>query len=154
MLRLDYLQQRRQWETQLAREAAKFATDSDLFEAENELEPSSNAMYEDTMHSVPVSQMDTSLPGANDGAPDEVDEYLQWEDAELEALLDYMPVKDTDGSFRNEQDIGNASASGPIAVRNPWSDDEDDDALFADYMQSRRSSWSGLDRDGDDAMEL
>ena len=53
---------------------------------------------------------------------DEVDEVLQREDEELEALLSYMPTdRDTAESDRQSEHL--------------WSDDDDYDALFSEFME-------------------
>ncbi|KAK3722661.1 hypothetical protein LTR37_002231 [Vermiconidia calcicola] len=105
IMRLDYMQRQKQWEAELARDAPQTPSDPPQPEDEEELPTSSNAM-----------QISQTLP------EDEVDDVLQWENQELEALLSYMPQSET----------GDANSQ---PERNLWSDDDDYDALFSEFME-------------------
>jgi hypothetical protein len=114
-MRLDFMQRQKRWEAQLAREAPPLASDPIVEEDEDDtdLPTSSSAM-----------QISSQQP------EDEVDEVLQREDQELEALLEYMPD--------NEKKQDDTPSSG-----NLWSDDDDYDALFSEVMeQEQEMGWA------------
>lgn len=107
-MRLDYMQRQRQWEAELAREAPQIPSD-----------PPEEAEEEDS------DQFD--LPRSSGNAmqissqpKDEVDDVLQKENEELEALLKFMPDADEDDGRQSQ---------------NLWSDDDDYDALFSEFME-------------------
>lgn len=76
---------------------------------------SSNAMQ--------FSQPSTQLPAMEEIA----DEVAQMEDAELQALLEFMPV--------DEEDRTDAQVQG-----NLWSDDDEYDELFSEFMEQDQAS--------------
>ena len=114
-MRLDYFQRKKQWEAEQARAAPDVPSDPLEEEEDEELydlpTSSGNAMQ--------ISAPSTQQPRLDD----EVDEVLQREDEELEALLEYMPGQD---------DVG---LGGTGRDEHLWSDDDDYDALFSEFMQ-------------------
>ena len=121
-MRLDYLREHRQWLADRKRDAPDLSS-SDVVEEEEEWGlpiSSTDAMQ----FSAPPSQQLPFLMKDDEA----VDEVLQQEDMELEALLEYMPTND-----RVEQHPENASLSESQQL---WSDGEDYDALFSDLVES------------------
>ena len=112
-MRLDYMQRQKQWEAELARDAPQTPSDPPDEEEGFELPTSSNAM-----------QISQPLP------EDEVDDVLQWENQELEALLSYMPQE-------SEPEDANSQPE-----QNLWSDDDDYDALFSEFMEEDEMTMS------------
>ena len=130
-MRLEFVQRRRQWEAEQAREASRLdgeMMEEDHVEEDYELPTVSHASY------VPPSQPD-----------EEVDEVLQHEEAELADLLAFMPGlerpaeeveaeqqrnfiwTDTHNSNRHAWDDPND------ASQNAWSDDDGYEALFSEF---------------------
>lgn len=111
-MRLDFVQRQRQWEAEQARNAPQMPSDPPEEEDEDYDLPmsSGNAMQ----ISAPSTQMPQLLY-------DEVEEVLQRENQELEALLSYMPADEYDGDQHSEHHL--------------WSDDDDYDALFSELME-------------------
>ena len=130
-MRLDFVQQRRKWEAEQAREASRLdgeMMEEDRVEEEYELPTATHAMF------APSSQPD-----------EEVDEVLQREEAELAELLAYMPGLDQPAdSMKAEprrethwndtvdpnQDAWNDTHD---ASQNAWSDDDGYEALFSEF---------------------
>lgn len=113
IMRLDYVQRRRQWEAEQDREAPLLP--SDPLEDEED----------DDVYDLPTSSiaMQMSAPASQQPFPEEeVDEVLQREDEELQALLSLMP---------NSEDTNDQTSA-----NHPWSDDDDYDTLFSEMMQS------------------
>lgn len=115
-MRLDFVQRRKQWEAERARDAPLIP--SDPLEPEDEADaydlPSSSG------NAMQFSQTSTQPPAMEE---DEVDEVAQMEDRELEALLEYMPVD------------GGEAKQGEQQSQNLWSDDDDYEALFSEIME-------------------
>lgn len=143
-MRLDFVQRRKQWEAQLAREAPALHSDSvgeDDDEKEDgddegqpwyELPSSNNAMQ----MSAPSTQQ---LP-----LEEEVDQLLQREREELEALLSFMPEEVQEREDDNKSD-------------HLYSDDDDYDALFSELMQQDYMRDSGAHvpaQDQGEAMDM
>lgn len=139
IMRLDFVQRQRQWEAELARQApslpAERVEDAED-EDESELPTLSDAM-----------QMSSSAP-----MPDEeVDQLLQRENEELEALLAYMP---------NHERVQEAAYNNDARSEHFWSDDDDYDALFSeitdpsDNTGQRQTGEAQSHIDDDDAMDL
>lgn len=112
MMRLDFVRQQRQWEAEQARDApwmSAYGPEED--ENEEDLSTSSSAMQ--------FSQFGSQMPLAEE----EVEEVVQMEDQELEALLSFMPVNGDEEMNDHEPHSDHA-----------WSDDDDYDALFSEFM--------------------
>lgn len=108
-MRLDFVQRQRRWEAEQAREAPLLTSDPIEEEDDNEVLPtSSSAML--------LSQPASHLPTMRD---EEVDEVLQREEEEMEALLAHMP-----GSNEDEH----------TAQNDHLYSDDDYDALFSEVM--------------------
>lgn len=106
IMRLDFVQKRRAYEAELARNAPREEVDDDEL-------PS---------WSQQCSQMQMSSQHLPE---EEVEEFVRDEDAELEALLEFMPEENAEG----------AEAEGEMDVQDDlWSDDADYDALFSEVM--------------------
>ena len=104
------MQRRRQWQADLAREAPQLPShalepDEDEEEEADLPQSSGNAMQISSQPELPE---------------EEVDDFLQHEDAELEALLSYMPRAEDD--TRSEH---------------LYSDDDDYDALFSEFIEQQ-----------------
>lgn len=120
-MRLDFVQRRKQWEAQLAREAPTFSPfefmddiPEEVDESWYELPSSSGAMH----MSAPSTQQQ-----AAPFVEEEAEEVLRREREELEALLSYMPEEQKEG----EMDEGRSE--------HLYSDDDDYDALFSELME-------------------
>lgn len=127
-MRLDFMQRRKQWEAEQARDAPFIPSDPLEFEEEEEYDlptSSGNAMQ--------LSQPSTQLPALEEVA----DEVAQMEDQELEALLEYMPV----GSGDRESEEAGAQ------TQNLWSDDDDYDELFSELMEQDGGQAEGVDHE-------
>ena len=111
-MRLDYLQRQKQWEAELAREAPQIPLDL----PEDEEDDNENDLPVSSSNAMQISAPSTQQPPSPD---DEVDEVLQRENEELEALISYMPASEDDR--QSEQHL--------------WSDDDDYDALFSEFME-------------------
>ena len=105
-MRLDFVQRQKQWEAEQAREAPQIPSDPPE-EEEYDLPTSSG-------NTMQISAPSTQQPPMPEN---EVDEVLQREDEELEALLSYMP------------------AEGDEQSEHLWSDDDDYDALFSEFLE-------------------
>ncbi|KAK4541240.1 hypothetical protein LTR36_008156 [Oleoguttula mirabilis] len=119
MMRLDFMQRQRQWEAEQAREAPPLPAETideeeDDIDDTNDLPSWDNAMQV----SAPPSQQQQSMPD------DELDEVLQRENEELEALLSYMPGEQQENVANNDKRSDHM-----------WSDDDDYDALFSEFVQ-------------------
>jgi hypothetical protein len=109
-MRLDYVRQQRQWQADQARSAPKLREED----------------YEETFDTTGDADFDMqSLPSSYQVVPheDEVDQVLQMEDEELEALLEHMPTN-------NYNDM---------ETQSQWSehfgsDDEDYDVIFSEML--------------------
>ncbi|KAK5127627.1 hypothetical protein LTR85_006968 [Meristemomyces frigidus] len=113
MMRLDFMQRQRQWEAEQAREAPPLPQET--VEEDEEVYELPNASS---------SAMPISAPPSQQAMPDaELDEVLQREDLELEALLSYMP------ELKNEDAACYGTRSDHM-----WSDDDDYDALFSELV--------------------
>lgn len=126
IMRLDFMQRQRQWEAERACEApsmfsfANLPDEDEVNEIENQYDlPMSSA--DATRISAPSTQPMLVLPD------EEVDDVLQRENEELEALLGFMP--ETDGGEGRE-----GCAELEKRSDNLWSDDDDYDALFSDLL--------------------
>ena len=103
-MRLDFVQRQKAWEAEQARDAPQIPSgpieeeDEDVYDLPSS---SSNAM-----------QISSQQPD------DQVDEVLQREEEELEALLEFMPGQEGDAHSEHL-----------------WSDDDDYDALFSQFME-------------------
>lgn len=118
IMRLDFMQRQRAWEAALARDAPLIPSDppeeddEELQGWEQMVMSSGNAMQMSSQAMVPPS------PG------EEVDEVLQHENEELEALLSYLPTQEDEGTTHEGH------------VESVWSDSEEDyDALFSEFME-------------------
>ena len=110
-MRLDYMRQQKRWEAEQARDAPQLSSDPVEEEEEYDLPSSSSVM-----------QMSTH--GSQQPVPDdEVDEVVQRENEELEALLSYMADEEENSENRDSQSI------------NLWSDEDDYDALFSELVE-------------------
>lgn len=115
-MRLDFVQRQKQWEAEQSRQAPQMHFDS----PEEEEEGGDEESYDLPTSSGHVMQMSAPSTQQLPMLPeDEVDEVLQREDQELEALLSYMPV-DGEGDRHSEH---------------LYSDDDDYDALFSEFME-------------------
>lgn len=127
-MRLDFMQRRKQWEAEQAREAPFIPSDPPEPEEDEYdlLMSSGNAMQ--------FSQPSTQLPALEEVA----DEFAQMEDREFEALLEFMP-----GDEEVEQEGGQQS-------QNLWSDDDDYEELFSELMEQDegQSHASGVQNQG------
>lgn len=114
MMRLDFMQRQRQWEAEQAREAPPL--------------PNETVEEDEDMYELPSasSAMHTSAPPSQQPMPDdELDEVLQREDQEIEALLaHYMPGDENETKH---------TTSNEARSDHMWSDDDDYDALFSEY---------------------
>lgn len=111
MMRLDFVQRRREWEAEQARSAP-----SDLSPGEEE----EDEEKED-------DALPSSMHVASQLQEEEVDEVLRREDEELEALLSFMPV---DGEEQVE-----IREEAEKDLRYWYSDDDDYDKLFEEFME-------------------
>jgi hypothetical protein len=110
MMRLDYVRQQRQWQAEQARSAPKLREED----------------YEETFASTDDADFDMqSLQSSSQVVPreDEVDQVLQMEDEELEALLEHMPTNNCND----------------METQSQWSehfgsDDEDYDVIFSEIL--------------------
>lgn len=114
-MRLDFYQRQRQWEAEQALAAPTLpfeTTEEEEIEEDGELPVSSW-----TGSAMQVSAPSTQYARASQ-PEDEVDDVLQRENEELEALLECMP--------ENNGDVGSDHF---------YSDDEDYDALFSELLE-------------------
>lgn len=113
-MRLDFMQRQRQWEAEQAREAPSLSSDPIEEEEEEGSElPSSSG-----------NTVQMSAPPSQQPLPDEeVDEVVQRESEELEALLSYMSTEATEDEIHNER-----------LADHPWSDDDNYDTLFSEFV--------------------
>ncbi|WPG98271.1 pentatricopeptide repeat-containing protein, chloroplastic [Acrodontium crateriforme] len=136
MMRLDFVRQQRQWEAERARDApwmAAYGPDED--ENEEDLPTSSGAMQ--------LSRLNSQTPLAEE--EEEVEEVVQMEDQELEALLSFMPANGDEEM--NDQELRSDHV---------WSDDDDYDDLFSEFMDQGNDEQVHVTqtKDYDDDMDM
>lgn len=124
-MRLDFVQRRKQWEAEQARDASFIPSDP----PESEEEESEYDLPTSSGNAMKLSQASTQLPALEEQA----DEVAQMEDRELEALLQYMPV----GSEESEHGVSGMQS------QNLWSDDDDYDELFSELMEQDEGQATG-----------
>src|ERR1700761_896588 len=121
IMRLDFVQRRRQWESELARDAPLLPSDP--------LEPDEDREEEDAELPTWSNMMQISTQSTQQKLPEEeVEEVLQQEDAELEALLSYMPAREEGGDRQSDH---------------LYSDDDDYDALFSEFIEREDTVMTG-----------
>jgi hypothetical protein len=128
MMRLDYVRQQRRWQAEQARAAPIFA-----------YEPEEEGEYyeEEVAFGVENSAVDSSfvemqLPQSSLPAiarDDEIDQVLQMEDQELEALLENLPMQQEQVQQDDEME-----AQSQWSAEHFGSDDEDYDAIFSEML--------------------
>ena len=130
-MRLDFVQRRKQWEAEQARDAPFILSDPPESEEEEEDEYDLPTSSRNAMQS---SQPSMQLPALEE----EAEEAAQMEDRELEALLEYMPVGGED-----------KESEGPSAQsQNLWSDDDDYEELFSELMEQDQEQPAGVAQGG------
>jgi hypothetical protein len=130
-MRLEYMRQHKAWEVELASQAPQLPSDP--------IEPENDGQEVDTRgwDELPVSsadQMQMSAPSTQQPwAADEVEDYAQREDEELEALLQYMSQEEAQAN----------AAGGEMETEHFGSDDEDFEALFSEIMDNEQQDVGG-----------
>jgi hypothetical protein len=126
-MRLEYMRRQKAWEAELASQAPLIPSDP----IEPEDEDVGGQVATQGWAELPGSSenaMQISVPPTQQPlAEDEVDEVLQREDEELEALLSYMP---TDGGV-----VADLNQDDEQRSEHLWSDNDDYDALFSEFME-------------------
>jgi hypothetical protein len=127
-MRLEYMRQHKAWKAELASQAPQLP--SDPIEPEEDVEEVDTRGWDE----LPVSsaeQMQMSAPSTQQPwAADEVEDYLQREDEELEALLQYMSQADVEAN----------AAGREMETEHFGSDDEDFEALFSEVLEREQQA--------------
>ncbi|KAK5110147.1 hypothetical protein LTR62_006281 [Meristemomyces frigidus] len=129
IMRLDFMRERRNWEEDRARDAAYLSSEP----IEEEVEDVALALP--CLAAGDAMQLQISEPGTQQQSmlEEELDEVLMREQEEMEALLSFMPDVE-------QQAMG--------ALEHSGSDDDEDDALFAQVMEEQPRS-GGQDEEMD-----
>lgn len=126
-MRLEYVRRQKEWEAELASQAPLMSFDP----VEAEDEDDFLQMQMEGWAELPASSADAMQISASGTqqpwVEEEVDEVLLREDQELEALLSYMPAG-TDA-------VAQADEREDQRSEHLWSDDDDYDTLFSEYME-------------------
>jgi hypothetical protein len=132
MMRLDYVRQQRQWQAEQARAAPIF--DYEPEEEEEDYGEEGEALFGNGGSTQNSSDMEMQLPQSSFGAfvrEDEIDQVLQMEDEELEALLEHLPMQQYQQT--QQQDDG-MKAQSQWSAEHFGSDDEDYDVIFSEML--------------------
>jgi hypothetical protein len=139
MMRLDYVRQQRQWQAEQARAAPTYfyeelnedeeVGEEEYFGGEEEVVLFSNNSTQNSSSRVMDMQLPQSSFGAFVDGEDEVDQVLQMEDQELEALLEHLPVQQ-----RQQRQDDEMEAQSQWSTEHFGSDDEDYDVIFAEML--------------------